>query len=153
MPLETAEAQQLTQEYAAQSKSTVLSPPLNGDCFPTIVEKIEENSSCKDLTVVERVQTKRLRIVDRVRQNKLRVLEKNFMEQASTVHKEPNLETRAFLYAEVERARQCASHAHAHVPLNPAAFAFVPFGIVLARIRVQIPPESSQVKCLIPISH
>jgi hypothetical protein len=112
---ETAEAQQLTQEYAAQSKSTVFNPPLNGDCFPTIVEKIEEKLSCKDLTVVERVQTKRLRIVDRVRQNKFRVLEKKFMEQASVVEQEPNLETRAFLYGELERTRiHCESVINEH---------------------------------------
>ncbi len=58
---------------------------------------------------------------------------------------------------------------HAH-PFNPAAWAFVPFGIVLVRFRVRelssltfliwpqsillssAYPKSSQVKCLIPIS-
>jgi hypothetical protein len=102
---ETAEAYKLTQEYAAQSKSIPHSPLLNGDCLPAIAEKVDEHLSCKDLTLVERIQIKRLQIVDRARQNKLRELEVKFMKQVSIVDEDPNAETRALCRAKLDRAR------------------------------------------------
>jgi hypothetical protein len=51
---ETAEAQRLTQECAAQVGSTAYSPLSNGNCFPAIVE-IDEGLFCESSTAPVRL--------------------------------------------------------------------------------------------------
>jgi hypothetical protein len=104
---EKATGKRLTLQYAAQCNSTCLDPASNGDCLVIIVENDEGLScaglSCEDSSALERIQLRRSKIVDRVKENLQKEIEKKLLQKVSAIDKEPNLESKKSMSAELDR--------------------------------------------------